>query len=286
VPTERELLGPDDGQETARARAYLRELGYGTGPSDDEELDALVAAARVGEGNARERLIVRFLPLINALARVYAVPALEQADLVQEGVVGLLRALWRYDPTRGVPFPAYARWWIREALQEARSDFIRPFRIPPKALRQLARLKSASDELYLREGRRVSDRELGRLLDLDERQIDALRRADAALAMLDAEREHAADGGRLRLGEPVRDPAAEDAYEEVLASVAGEQLHAFLRRLSERERAILRARYGLDGERERSLGEIAGELGVSVERVRQLNERALGKLRQSASVGA
>jgi RNA polymerase sigma factor (sigma-70 family) len=127
---------------------------------DGERLRRLVMRAQRGEAVARERLIEHLLPLIESLAHAHHVDGLEHRDLVHEGFVGLLRALARYDPSRGVPFPAYALWWIRQALQEARSDFLRPLRVPPKALRQLAQLKAAHRGIYASERREPGSREL------------------------------------------------------------------------------------------------------------------------------
>src|SRR5690349_19640673 len=104
----------------------------------DTQADALIARARAGDEASREQLIEKLLPLVGSYARRFPTEGLDHTDLLQEGIVGLLRALERYDPGRGVPFPAYATWWIRRSLQDARSDFIRPFRLPPKALQQLS----------------------------------------------------------------------------------------------------------------------------------------------------
>jgi RNA polymerase primary sigma factor len=119
------------------------------------------------------------LPLVNSLAHAYRTTRLEHADLVQEGCVGVLRALERFDPDRGVPFPAYAALWVRQALQELRSDFMRPFRLPPKALRQLAQLKSEHHRIYTDWHRDASVAELAGATAIDPDQVEALLRADA-----------------------------------------------------------------------------------------------------------
>jgi RNA polymerase primary sigma factor len=128
--------------------------------SDRHDLDELVRRAQAGDLQVREELIERMLPLVSSIARGYRTAGLERADLVQEGCVGILRALRRFDPDRGVPFPAYAALWIRQAIQELRSDFIRPLRLPPKALRQLAQLKSEHYRVYANEHRDASHAEL------------------------------------------------------------------------------------------------------------------------------
>src|SRR5579885_1866862 len=145
----------------------------------DTEAPDLVRRAQAGDPAAREQLIGRLLPLVSSLARRFRTEGLDQTDLIQEGVVGLLRALERYDPARGVPFPAYATWWIRQALQEARSDFIRPFRLPPKALRQLGRLRSARHRIWASERRAPTPRELAAATAIPLGQVEALLAADA-----------------------------------------------------------------------------------------------------------
>jgi RNA polymerase sigma factor (sigma-70 family) len=246
----------------------------------DRDATDLVRRAQAGDTAAREQLIDRLLPLVSSLARRFRAEGLDQTDLIQEGIVGLLRALERYDPERGVPFAAYAGWWIRQSLQDARSDFIRPFRLPPKALRQLSQLKSEHQRIYQAERRSAGIVELAERTNVELDQARALSAADARVRSLD----EPIDGGEGELGalgDLLEDPLAADAYEQVVESIAGEQLHALLSRLTDREREVVRARFGFDAEPER-LVDIGERLGVSAERVRQIEERALAKLRQAA----
>jgi RNA polymerase sigma factor (sigma-70 family) len=247
---------------------------------DDGEASGLIRRAQAGDAAAREQLIERLLPLVSSLARRFRAEGLDQTDLIQEGIVGLLRALERYDPERGVPFAAYASWWIRQSLQDARSDFIRPFRLPPKALRQLSQLKSEHQRIYQSEHRSAGIAELAQRTNVELEQARALSAADARVRSLDEPM--GSDEGELgALGDLLEDPLAADAYEHVIETIAGEQLHALLSRLTDREREIVRARFGFGVEPER-LVDIGERLGVSAERVRQIEERALAKLRQAA----
>jgi RNA polymerase sigma factor (sigma-70 family) len=248
--------------------------------ASDEESTALVVRARSGDEHAREELINRLLPLISAIARRFRTEGLEQSDLMQEGIVGLLRAIERYDPERGVPFAAYATWWIRHSLQEARSDFIRPFRLPPRALRQLSQLKSEHQRIYQSEQRSANVAELAARTNIDLDQAKALQVAEARVRSLDA----AVDGGDGEFGtfgDLLEDPLSSEAYEDVIDAVAGEQLKALLSRLTEREREVVNARFGFDAAPEK-LAEVGERLGVSAERVRQIEQRALAKLRLAA----
>jgi RNA polymerase sigma factor (sigma-70 family) len=245
----------------------------------DAKAPDLVRRAQAGDIEARERLIGRLLPLVSSLARRFRAEGLDQTDLIQEGIVGLLRALDRYDPERGVPFAAYATWWIRHSLQDARSDFIRPFRLPPKALRRLSQLRSEHQRIYQAERRSAAIAELAERTDVELDQARALAAADGRVRSLDEPIEGAGEVGTL--GDLLADPLSADAYEQVVESVAGEQLRALLSRLTDRERDVVRARFGFDGEPER-LVDIGERLGISAERVRQIEERALAKLRQAA----
>jgi RNA polymerase sigma factor (sigma-70 family) len=247
--------------------------------ASDTEAPDLVRRAQAGDTAAREQLIDRLLPLVSSLARRFRTEGLDQTDLIQEGVVGVLRALERYDPTLGVPFSSYATWWIRQSLQDARSDFIRPFRLPPKALRQLSQLKSEHQRIYQAEQRSAGIAELAERTTLELDQARALAAADARVRSLD-EAIEAGEGEVGSLGDLLEDPLSAEAYEQVVETLAGQQLRALLSRLTDRERDVVRARFGFDSEPQR-LVEIGEQLGVSAERVRQIEERALSKLRQT-----
>lgn len=259
-------------------RIVARSTESETAVSDDEAT-ALAVRARAGDDAAREQLIELLLPLVSSYARRFPTEGLEPTDLLQEGVVGLLRALDRYRPELGVPFPAFATWWIRRSLQDARSDFMRPFRLPPKALRQLSQLKSEHQRIYQDEQRSAGVAELAGRVDIDVEQARALVAADAQVRSLDETID--GPGGELgSLGDLLADPLSADAYEDVIETVAGEQLHALLARLTDREEEVVRARFGFDGQSER-LVDVGERFGLSAERVRQIEERALAKLRQA-----
>jgi RNA polymerase sigma factor (sigma-70 family) len=261
----------------AGVQDYLAGAGEQALPADDADL---VRRAQAGDARAREELIERYLPLVVSCARSYRTESLEFSDLVQEGCVGLLRALARYEPDRGTPFGTFASWWVRQALQELRSDFLRPFRLPPKALRQLSRLKSEHARTYVAEGREPPLAELAGRVGIDEAQAEALLRADAAIRSIDEPL--GGERGELgALGDLLADPLSSEAYEEVVDAIAGEQLRALLTTLSERERDVIASRFGFEGREPQRLTAIGERLGISAERVRQIEERGLAKLRHS-----
>jgi RNA polymerase sigma factor (sigma-70 family) len=279
MAVKRELAGRSEGRRAEVAAEQLWAEAEQSESVSGDEADELARRAQAGDASAQEELIHRLLPLVEVTARRYRTEGLEQVDLRQEGIVGLLRALQRYEPSRGVPFTAYATWWVRHSLQEARSDFIRPMRLPPKALRQLSQLKSEHQRVYQGERRSAGVAELAERTSIELGQAEALIAADARARSLDEPVENM--GGEIgTLGDLLEDPLSATAYEEVIDAVAGEQLRGLLSRLTDRERDVVNARFGFDGPAER-LAAVGARLGVSAERVRQIEERALAKLRHA-----
>lgn len=225
-----------------------------------------------GSADARARLVEAYMPLIAAVARTYRSGQVQR----QEGAVGLLRALENYDAERGTPFWAYAGWWVRQAMQQLVAELSRPVVLSDRALRHLARLKSAHREAVQASGREPSRSALVERTGLTLDQVDDLLATDRPPRSLD-EPVRGQDGDVGTFGELLVDPLAEDEYERVLGAIQVRELHSLLAGLSDRERAVLRARYGLDGE-EQSLRDVGERLGLSGERVRQIEGRALGKL--------
>ena len=273
-------LGRAQPRGATSSRSYLREVGVRPLPRADLER-RLIAAAKRGDRRAREELIEACLPLIAGVARVYrGAPSITRVELMQEGVVGVLRALERFDPSRGRPFWAYASWWVRQAMQQLVAELTRPIVLSDRALRQLSQIKGAHRELLQRHGQEPTSVELSRATGLSEGQIGDLLAVERPTQSLD-EPVAATAGALSRFGELLDDPLASDAYERLLDESELAQVRALMASLSDRERAVLRSRYGLGGPEE-SLRDVAERLGLSAERVRQIEQRALGKLRAAA----
>jgi RNA polymerase primary sigma factor len=269
-------LGRPRPLRSSHASRYLDRLAARP-PLSEAAQRTLVQAARAGDARARARLVESYMPLIASTARIYRTGQIQRVELLQEGVVGLLRALERFDPARGVPFWGYASWWVRQAMQQLVAELTKPVVLSDRALRHLARLKDAHSDVMRESGREPSRAELAERSGLSTEQVaDLLATERAPRSLHDAGEGH--DGELGTFGELLVDPLAEYEYERVLDEIEVEELHTLLAGLSDREREVLRARYGLDGANERSLREVGRELGLSGERVRQIEQRAMGKL--------
>lgn len=227
--------------------------------------DSLAVEARRDDG-ARARLVEEGMPLLRRLVRRYAGRGVDTDDLLQEAVVGLLRAVERYEPSRG-PFAAWAVLWVRQALQQAVAECSRAVRLPTHVLWDMHELKDARERLSQASGREPSLRsladELGWSLDRVGEVLRAERPADSTEGM-----------------DLLDDPLGEQQFEDVLLRLTADQLRPSLLRLTAREREVLRLR--AEGESLRTIGR---RLGISGERVRAIEGRALARLRTSATSG-
>lgn len=242
----------------------------------------LVLAAQRGDTRARARLVEEFRPLVASVARIYrSTPSIERTDLMQEGVVGLLRALERYDPSYEVPFWGYAAWWVRQAMQRLVGQLVRPVSMSDRALRQLARVRDARSHHFRVSGFEPSMSELAEATGLSRDHVESLLAVESTPRALDEPLGGDPSGGTT-LGERIKDPRSEDEYEGVDTRLEVEAWHVPLDALEEREQKVVRAHFGLNCRRQ-TLREIASGLGLSAERVRQIEQHALEELRVLAA---
>ena len=251
-----------------------------TAGSGVDEL-ALVIAAGAGDPAARAELVETFLPAIGSIARRYrGFAKVDRGELMQEGVAGLLTAAGRYDAQMETPFWAYASWWVRQAMQRLVAELTGPVVLSDRAARMLAQIRQARREHRQAHKCEPSLPELVKTTGLTSEQIQRLLVSERVPRSLDETIFD--DEGATTVGDLIADPEAEHAYDRVEEQTHGVDLGDLVKCLDDREREILCARYGL-GCTARTLRDVAGDHGVSAERVRQIEERALGKLRIAAA---
>jgi RNA polymerase sigma factor (sigma-70 family) len=222
------------------------------------------------------------MPAIGAIARRFDTGGgVERTELMQEGVAGLLFAARRYDPRTETPFWAYASFWVRKAMQELVAEVTRPAALSDHAVRGLAQIKAARRDYVQVHGSEPTSAELAAATGLTRAQLESLQAVDRTPRSFE-ERLGAEGGTRPTFGEMVADPSAEGEYEDVLDKMEVQAVQGLADLLDERERTVLRGHYGL-GRPAQTLSKIGADLGVTAERIRQIEKEALEKLRQAAA---
>jgi RNA polymerase primary sigma factor len=246
---------------------------------------ALVIAAESGDADACRKLVDAFLPAIAGLALGFHVGiGVGRQELVQEGVAGLLLAARRYDPRLNTPFWGYASFWVRKAMQELVAELTRPVALSDRAVRGLAQIRKARREHLQAHGTEPTNEELSGATGFTLEQLESLQATERTPRGME-ERLSADEETTTTVGDRIIDPVAEQAYEQVLDDLEIGEVRDLTDVLDDRERAIIRAHYGL-GEQAQTLSEIGAGLGLTAERARQIEAGALNKLRQTLARAA
>jgi RNA polymerase primary sigma factor len=253
---------------------YLEEIGRHKLLTAAEEIEL---AQRIEKGDlaAKERMMTANLRLVVSLAKRYQDRGLPLFDLIQEGNVGLMRAVEKFDYRKGFKFSTYAVWWIRQSLARALADKGRTIRLPVHIAERLHRVQRTDRKLMLKLGRDVTDEELAEELGLTVEEVALVRGELPGTVSI-----HVPVGeDEAELGDFIEDRASLSPFEETAQVLDRAAIDLALENLPGGERRVIQLRYGLDGGRERTMHQVAREMKLSADRVRRLEEQALRKLR-------
>ena len=268
-----DAIEPHDEETRNSTSAYLNEIGLIPLLSADDEL-RLAALVRAGDSEARRQMTEANLRLVVAVARGYVGRGVALLDLIEEGNLGLIRAVEKFDPDRKLRFSTYAVWWIRQSVQHALMHQSRTVRVPVHVLRELAQVLRARRQLIMSLARPPTMEELAQAIGKNPTAVAELFCVTEHISSLDAPRSDTDDRALLEQmvsEETVGHGSAEDAPTS--------HIDALIAELPPRQRQVLERRYGLNDHGVQTLAEIAAEFGLTRERVRQIQSQALCKLR-------
>lgn len=258
-------------------RVYMNEIGKTDLLTIEEELEL---AERIKDGDlaARDHMIRANLRLVVKIARDYSNYGLPLADLISEGNMGLMKAVEKYDPNKGGKLSTYAAWWIKQSIKRALSNQSKTVRLPVHMVDKIARLRKITHSLAEEFGREPTDDELTEILGIPRKKLALLKQAAQRPTSLDAP---VGEEGSSTFSETIGDERAIDPLQALTAKDMHGELDGLRELLDQRETKIIDARFGLNGKKPLTLEEISRDFGVTRERIRQLQNIALEKMRRA-----
>jgi RNA polymerase primary sigma factor len=280
-PEEEEILTADtaymDDIADDSVRLYLREIGKIPLLTAEEEL-ALAKRVVKGDKSAKDQMAEANMRLVVSIAKRYVGRGLDLLDLIQEGNTGLLRAVEKFDPDRGFKFSTYATWWIRQAITRAIADQARTIRIPVHMVETINKLLRTQRRLTQELNREPTNEEIAAAMEMEVDKVEHIMKIKQDISSLDASvRDDEEDSV---LGDFIEDEDAKTPTESASEQLLKEQVRQILSSLTEREQKILKLRFGLEDGKSHTLEEVGQEFSVTRERIRQIEAKALAKLRK------
>jgi RNA polymerase primary sigma factor len=256
---------------------YLAEIGRIPLLNAEQEF-ALATQVRTGDKAARDQMIRSNLRLVVTIAQDYLNFGLPLSDLISEGTIGLTKAVERFDPSRGAKLSTYAAWWIKQSIKLALSNQVKTIRLPVHLLEKISKVRRVAVTMAYDLGREPTDSELAEAIGMQLERVSELRNGSVRPMSLDAV---VTEEDTVEFGEMIADEEAQTSYEWLRDQDLQVQLKTALLILDNREKKIVLERFGLDGGQPKTLEQVGQTIGVTRERIRQLQARALSKLRRA-----
>jgi RNA polymerase primary sigma factor len=283
VDTDEDLLSQEqyfDDASDDSVRLYLREIGKIPLLNAEEEL-ALAQRVVAGEKRAKDKMAEANMRLVVSIAKRYSGRGLDFLDLIQEGNTGLLRAVEKFDPDKGFKFSTYATWWIRQAITRAIADQARTIRIPVHMVETINKLLRTQRRMTQELNREPTIEELAKELEMEPEKVEYVMKIKQDITSLDAGVGRDGDGDDDSvLRDFIEDEDSATPEESAASQLLKEQVQAILSSLSDREQKIIKMRFGLENGKSHTLEEVGQEFAVTRERIRQIEAKALAKLRK------
>jgi len=267
----------DDDVHDDSVRLYLREIGKIPLLSGDEELE-LAKRVSAGDKEAKDKMAEANMRLVVSIAKRYVGRGLDLLDLIQEGNTGLLRAVEKFDPDKGFKFSTYATWWIRQAITRAIADQARTIRIPVHMVETINKLLRTQRRLTQELNREPTNEEIAGAMDIEVDKVEHIMKIKQDISSLDASIRDNEDDSVL--ADFIEDEDTITPEESATSQLLKEQVKDMLNVLTEREQKIIRLRFGLEDGKSHTLEEVGSEFQVTRERIRQIEAKALAKLRK------